>query len=122
VGAGARAAPASAALAARGLATRRVDAAYAALADGNLARAVTESQRAQALNPLSIEPLHAHATAEELRGDPETWYELGLFEFESRGNLGAALRYLDRSWGLDRQGPAGPVLNDVRDAIAKQSR
>jgi hypothetical protein len=138
--AGALAATVFASLAAPWLATRRVDAAYDALGQGDLARAVSESQRAAALNPLSIEPLHAHATAEELRGDlataerlyadavelqpenPETWYELGLFEFESRGNLGAALRYLDRSWGLDRQGPAGPVLNEVRAAIAKQSR
>jgi tetratricopeptide (TPR) repeat protein len=77
------------------------------------------------------------ALAEELRGDvdaaerlyvdavdlqprnPETWYELGLFEFESREDLGAALRFLDRSYALDAYGPAGAKLDEVRAAIAE---
>jgi tetratricopeptide (TPR) repeat protein len=133
------AAAALASLAAPWLAARRVDAAYDALYRGDLAAAVDRAQEAETLNPLAVEPLYVHATAEELRGDlataerlyadavelqpenPETWYQLGLFEFQDRGNLEAARRYLDRSWGLDRHGPAGPVLDDVRDEIAGRS-
>jgi hypothetical protein len=134
--AAALAATALASLAAPWLAERRIDAALSALGEGNLPRAIDQAQEAASLNPLAVEPLHLHATAEELRGDlataerlyadavelqpqnPETWYELGLFEYEARGNLDAALDYLDRSWALDRHGPAGPVLDDVREAIA----
>jgi O-antigen ligase len=128
-----------ASLAAPWLAQRRVDSAYAALDRGNLPRAIEEAQEAASLNPLAVEPLHVHATAEELRGDlataerlyadavelqpdnPETWYELGLFEFHARGDLGAALRYLDHSYALDAYGPSGPVLDEVRAAIEQQS-
>jgi O-antigen ligase len=119
------------------LAERRVDAAYEAIVDGDLDSAATRAEQAAALNPLAVEPLHVQAAAEELRGDistaerlyvdavdlqprnPETWYELGRFEFESRGDLGAALRFLDRSYALDAYGPAGPKLDEVRAAIAE---
>jgi len=118
------------------LGERRVDDAYAALEQGDLATAAATADRAAGLNPLSIEPLHAGALAEELRGNlaeaerllrqavelqpenGETWYELGRFEFESRGELRLALRHLDRSYALDSFGPAGPVLDEVRAAIA----
>ena len=127
-----------ASLAAPWLAARRVDSAYAAVDRGDLGAAVELAEEAASLNPLAVEPLHVRATAEELRGDlgaaerlyadavelqpenPETWYELGLFEFSARGELDAALRYLDRSYGLDAYGPSGPVLDEVRAAIAQR--
>jgi tetratricopeptide (TPR) repeat protein len=127
-----------ASLASPWLAQRRVDAAYDAIARGDLNAAASEAKRAADLNPLSVQPLHVHAAAEEIRGDlptaerlyadavdlqpenPETWYELGRFEFEARGDLGAALRFLDRSYALDAFGPAGAELNEVRAAIQQQ--
>jgi lipoprotein NlpI len=38
--------------------------------------------------------------------NPETWYELGVFELAHRNYCSAWLA-LDRSWGIDRHGPAG---------------
>jgi tetratricopeptide (TPR) repeat protein len=121
------------------LAQRSVDDAYAALERGDFAEAAEAADNAAALNPLSIEPLRAGAVAEELRGNldraerllldavelqpenPETWYELGRFEFEARGELEQALRHLDRSYALDSFGPSGPVLDEVRAAIAARA-
>jgi tetratricopeptide (TPR) repeat protein len=124
-----------ASLASPWLADRRVEAAYEAIEGGDFDAAAARAEQAADLNPLAVEPLHVQATAEELRCDvaaaeqlyvdavdlqprnPETWYELGVFEFESRGDLGAALRFLDRSYALDAYGPAGPKLDEVREAI-----
>jgi tetratricopeptide (TPR) repeat protein len=126
-------------LAAPWLAERRVQAAYDAIDRGDLDLAADDAADAAALNPLSIEPLHVEALARELNrqldaaqrlyieavdlqpDNPETWYELGRFEFQSRGDLGAALRYLDRSYGLDAYGPSGPLLDEVRAEIARQT-
>ena len=113
--------------------------AYEAIDQGDLRLAASDAADAAALNPLSIEPLHVEALARELNGDldgaerlyieavdlqpdnPETWYELGRFQFQARGDLGAALRYLDRSYALDAYGPSGPLLDEVRAAIARQT-
>jgi tetratricopeptide (TPR) repeat protein len=121
------------------LADRRVNAAYEAIARGDLDGALSDAKQASALNPLAVEPLHVRAAAEEVQGDaaeaerlyadavdlqpenPETWYELGRFEFETRGDLGAALRFLDHSYALDAFGPAGPKLDEVRAAIQQRS-
>ena len=120
------------------LAERRLDAAYEALERRDPAAAASDAKEAAALNPLSVEPLHVGALAEEWRGDldeaerlltdavelqpenGETWYELGRFEFEVRGDLANALRHLDRSYALDSFGPSGPVLDEVRAAIARR--
>jgi O-Antigen ligase len=128
-----------ASLASPWLAERRVDAAYEAIEAGDFDAAASRAEEASGLNPLAVEPLHVQAAAEELRGDvaaaeqlyadavdlqprnPETWYELGRFEFESRRDLGAALRFLDRSYALDAYGPAGPKLDEVRAAISEAS-
>ena len=120
------------------LAERRVEDAYSALERGDWPAAASAADEAAALNPLSVEPLLVAAVAEELRGDldeaehllreavalqpenPETWFRLGEFEFERRGELGAALRHLDRSYALDSFGPSGPVLDDVRAEIVER--
>ena len=121
------------------LAERRVNSAYDAIEQGDLSGAAADAADAATLNPLSIEPLQVEALAHELERDldgaeglyveavdlqpdnPETWYELGRFQFQSRGDLGAALRYLDRSYALDAFGPSGPLLDKVRAAIARRT-
>ena len=126
-------------LAAPWLANRRLESAFAALERGDARTAADDAHSAAGLNPLSIEPLHVQALALELSGDldgaqrlyveavdlqpdnPETWYELGRFQFEQRGDLDVALRYLDRSYGLDPFGPSGPLLDRVRAEIRKRS-
>jgi hypothetical protein len=136
--AGALTLTAVASLATPWLAERRVEAAFEAIDRGDLELAASRAEQAAELNPLAVEPLHVHAAVEEGRGElataerlyveavdlqprnPQTWYELGRFEFEARGNLDEALRFLDRSYGLDAYGPAGPKLNEVRDAIAER--
>jgi hypothetical protein len=136
--AGALVATALGSLAAPWLAEREVESAYVALDRGDLDAAASRAKDAAALNPLAVEPLHVHAAAEELRGDlataerlyadavelqprnPETWYELGRFEFDARGDLQAAFDYLDHSYALDAYGPSGPLLDDVRAAIEAQ--
>ena len=121
------------------LAERRLEASLDALTRGDHGSAATAAQQAQALNPLAVRPLHLEATALELAGrldgaealyeeavrlqprNPQTWYELGRFEFMARGDLAEALVYLDRSWGLDRQSPdTGPLLDRVREEISRR--
>lgn len=115
------------------LAARRLDASLDALVAGDYRAAVASAQDAAALNPLAVAPLHAEATALELSGrdeeararyreavrlqpeNPQTWYELGRFEYEVLGDADEALVYLDRAWHLDRQAPStGPLLDEVR--------
>jgi hypothetical protein len=117
------------------LAGRRLEDAFDALARGDLAAAERAARQAADLNPLSVEPLLAEAAAAEFAGDldraerlyieavrlqprnPSPWFELGRFEFESDADPDAAFVYLDRSYGLDRYGPSGPLLDDVRAAL-----
>ena len=119
------------------LADRRLDAALAALVFGETDEAIELARDARELNPLSVAPLHMEATALEATGrDDEaaelyeravelqpqnavTWFELGRFEYEARGNLRRALHYLDRSWGLDPWAPeTGRLLDAVRAELA----
>lgn len=121
------------------LAERRLESSLDALARGDRRSAAAAAQDARALNPLAVRPLHLEATVLELSGrveaaerlyeeavrlqprNPQTWYELGRFEFEARGDLAKALVYLDRSWGLDRQSPdTGPLLDRVRDELSRR--
>ena len=120
------------------LAERTVRASTHALDDGDLDRAHDRARWGRRLNPLSAEPLQALARVEERRGrpdaaedryveavelqpeNPETWYALGLFEFEARERMCAAYRFLNEAYTLDPSGsqwfPGGP-LDVARDAV-----
>lgn len=107
------------------LAERKVDEAVAAIAERDARAGARAAESAHSLNPLSFDPLLKWAVAEELLGDdreahrlyvdavrlqpldPETWYELGAFEMDTRHDCLAAYTYLNRSYTLDRFGPAG---------------
>jgi hypothetical protein len=120
------------------LADRAVRESTRALDEGDFDRARDRAQWARLLNPLSVEPLWALARLEERRGvlrraegrwvqatelqpdNPETWYALGLFEFEARQRMCAAYTFLNESWTRDPSGsqwvPGGP-LDVARDAV-----
>jgi hypothetical protein len=115
-------------LAAPRLAARRVDEAYAAIDQGEPETAVAKAKDARSLNPLSIEPLHAEAAAEEARSrlvrarrayvkavetqplNWRTWYELGCFELQVLNEREDARRHLERARDLDPRGPAATAL------------
>ena len=120
------------------LAERRLSESLDALTAGDGRTALAAAQDARALNPLSVQPLSLEAVAYEVQKrpdaarsayeravrlqpeNPDTWYELGRFEYEQR-NLARALLYLDRSWGLDRQSPeTGPLLDRVREELSRR--
>ena len=115
-------------LAAPRLAERNVEQAYAAIDSGDIEEAVGKARDARSLNPLSIEPLHAEASAEEARlGFPaahrlyvkavetqplnaRAWFELGCFELAVLDDRESARRHLERARELDRRGPAATAL------------
>ncbi len=115
---------------------RLVDSAYSAIAAGNIGYAVSDGRSARWLDPLAIDPLLALGDAESARTSdrlalryyrdavklqPEnsnTWYALGSFEFFT-GRYRAALRDLDRAYGLDPYGPAGRPGGLLDQARAK---
>ncbi len=115
-------------LAAPRLASKRVEEAYAALDREDSKAAVDKAQEARSLNPLSIEPLHAEAAAEEARDrvararelyvdavevqplNARAWYELGCFELQVLDEPQSARRHLERSRELDPRGPAATAL------------
>jgi hypothetical protein len=109
-----------------------------ALVDGDFERARDRALWARFFNPLSIDPIYSlarvaerqrfFATAErkyidavELQPDnPETWYTLGIYEFEVRRNLCAAYRFLNNAYTLDPAGSQwvkGGPLDVARDAV-----
>ncbi len=109
-----------------------------ALTDGDTEAARQQALWAQFFNPLSADPHFALARVAERQGrvlraereyiravelqpeNPETWYTLGLFQFEVRDNLCAAYRFLNNAWTLDPAGNQwerdGP-LDVARDAV-----
>ena len=109
-----------------------------ALAVRDYQRALDEADRARFFDPVSVDPLfararvaearrvpwkaeHAYIEAVELQPEnPETWYTLGIFEFEVQGNLCAAYRFLNNAYTLDPSGSQwrerGP-LDVARDAV-----
>jgi O-antigen ligase len=109
-----------------------------ALAARDYERALDEADRARFFNPVSVDPLFARARVAESRGvswkaerayiqavelqpdNPETWYTLGIFEFEVRGNLCAAYRFLNNAYTLDPSGSEwqkGGPLDVARTAV-----
>jgi len=101
------------------LADRRIDASYTASDAGRAAQAAGEARSARSLNPLSPDPLYALATAYATAGEvdaarsayeratrlqpenPDTWYQLGLFEFIHARDMCAAYQAFNRSYTLD---------------------
>ena len=112
------------------LAERSVREVGAALDRGDLAAAADSAARARSLDPLSLAPLFARARVEETKNDaeaalatyreavrlqpenPETWYQLGLYEFH-RGDRCSAYVHLNEAYTLDPAGtqwiPGGPL-------------
>ena len=109
-----------------------------ALAFDDLELARDRALWARFFNPLSVDPLFALARVEESRGrlgnaerryiravelqpdNPETWYTLGLFEFEALDNLCATYRFLNNAYTLDPAGNQwvrGGPLDIARDAV-----
>jgi hypothetical protein len=109
-----------------------------ALVAGDLELAHDRALWARFFNPLSVDPLFALARVEESRGwpggaerryldavelqpdNPETWYALGLFEFEALENLCATYRFLNNAYTLDPSGNQwvqGGPLDIARDAV-----
>jgi tetratricopeptide (TPR) repeat protein len=119
------------------LAERSVRAVGTELTERDLDAAADAAERARSLDPLSLAPLYARARVEEARGDddaalatyreavavqpenPETWYELGVYEFH-RGDLCSAYVHLNEAYTLDPAGrqwvPGGP-LDEARDWV-----
>ena len=105
---------------------------------GTPRRARDQALWARFFNPLSAEPLLALARVAERQGrvlraereyiravelqpeNPETWYTLGIFQFDVRDNLCAAYRYLNDAYTLDPAGNQwvdGGPLDVARDAV-----
>jgi tetratricopeptide (TPR) repeat protein len=108
------------------------------LVAGDLELARDRALWARFFNPLSVDPLFALGRVEESRGrlghaerhyiravelqpdNPETWYTLGLFEFEALENLCATYRFLNNAYTLDPSGNQwvkGGPLDIARDAV-----
>jgi hypothetical protein len=120
-------------LAAPWLAQRQLDSAASAAVTGDFEAAASDGRTAHSYDPLSTDVLDEWAGYVEETGDltraeqlyvdavereplnPETWYELGAFEY-AHGRWRRAYSALDRSWGLDRLGPAG-VKCDYLDLV-----
>jgi O-antigen ligase len=119
------------------LADRRLGDAVDAFAAGDLAAAATDARQAQRLNPLDIAPVQMHASIDEARGrfddaeglyvdavdlqpeNPDTWFELGRFEFRVRKRPQVAYCYFDRAYALDSwDDDTARALNEVRQAGA----
>ena len=107
-----------------------------ALDDSDFDTARDRAERARLLNPLSVEPIWALARVDERQGrdddaekryvqavelqpeNPETWYALGLYEFQVRGNMCAAYEFLNNAYTLDPAGSQwveGGELDIARD-------
>lgn len=126
------------ALVAPAVSTSRIDAAYAALDAGHVARAASDARSAEALNPLSPDALWARATVAESAGagaaaealyvratqlqpeNPATWYELGIYRHISRGDECGAYQALNHAYTLDPSSTLwvkGGPLDQARAAV-----
>jgi O-antigen ligase len=114
------------------LAQRKLEDALTARSGAERIRAAKE---AHSLNPLAVEPLLIWANAEPdipeakkvfLKAtaiqpeNPQVWYEFGVFELEVDNFPKQAYEYLNRSYTLDRFGPAseeGGPLDEARRLV-----
>jgi O-antigen ligase/polysaccharide polymerase Wzy-like membrane protein len=121
------------------LSERYVRASTRALDEGDIKRAKQDARRARRFNPLAVDPLFARARVAQREGrtfagaetryvravelqpeNPETWYALGLYEFQVRGNMCAAYSFLNEAYTLDPAGNQwveGGPLDVARDAV-----
>ena len=104
------------------LADRRVDQAYEAINDDDLATAAEQARQARALNPTSVEPLFALGVIQDAEGqfdrareyyaqatevqpaNRETWFQLGRLEYE-RERYADSVHRFERMFVLDPRGP-----------------
>jgi tetratricopeptide (TPR) repeat protein len=110
------------------LADRRVGAAISAAEKGDVAGWIAAAKEAHSLDPLSVDALFYWAAGETTKQtrasrveagrlykqateleprNPDTWYQLGLYELNTLDAPQAAFRDLNRSYTLDRFGPLG---------------
>ncbi|MBA2740768.1 MAG: O-antigen ligase family protein, partial [Actinobacteria bacterium] len=122
------------------IAERSVRGSTRALGEDDFETARDRASLARAFNPLAFEPIWAlariderqrrYADAEERYAqavrlqpeNPETWLALGLYEFQVRGNLCAAYRFLNDAYTLDPAGSQwvkGGELDVARAAVNK---
>jgi hypothetical protein len=120
------------------LADDNVRASTRALGDDRFGHARERADRAEFYNPLSLDPLFAQARVSERRGfrraaqrwyleavklqpeNPETWYALGVFEFDVRRDMCSAYRFLNNAYTLDPSGQQwvpGGRLDVAREAV-----
>lgn len=120
------------------LAERNVRSSTIALDGRDYGKAERLAKRARFFDPLSVDPLYALAFVAERRGDhaaaerryiqavelqpenPETWYTLGIYEFQVLRNMCAAYRFLNNAYTLDPSGNQwvkGGPLDVSRDAV-----
>ncbi len=111
---------------------RAVDRAYAAI---GTPVAIEQANRAHSLNPLSLEPLFAGASANDVLGfqvpakglldkavalqpeNPEPWYRRADFEFSVIKTYGPAYRDILHAYRLDQY---DPDIGSLKDAIEKK--
>jgi O-Antigen ligase len=109
-------------IAAPRLAAAHVDDAYSEIERGDVEQAASTARSAHSLNPLSVAPFEAWASAEEGAGklakarelyvravdlqplNWATWYELGQFDQEVLGKEATARREFERALELDPHG------------------
>ena len=120
------------------LSERYVTDSTVALDDQDYGRAHDLAERARFFDPLSVDPIYALAHVAERRGDrataqrryiqavelqpenPDTWYTLGIYEFQVLGNFCAAYRFLNNAYTLDSAGNQwvkGGPLDIARNAV-----
>jgi hypothetical protein len=104
------------------LSERSGRAALRALDEHRYAAAKHDADRARSLDPLAVDPLwtlaavaarqghdldavHRYVQAVELQPEnPDTWYALGMYEYQVVGDLCLAYRYLNNAYTLDSAG------------------
>ena len=116
----------------------RTCSAIVALDEQNLAGAKSKALRARFFDPLAVDPLFTLAGVAVRQGDerealaryvqavrlqpenPDTWYALGLYEFQVLRNMCGAYGALNNAYTLDSAGTEwvkGGVLDQARNAV-----